>query len=162
VQLSIWVHSSDAVLYGLHCYLYFLTVGIVLAQTVKDEKTKDFIWASLRVLLLLTYLNAGYSKLMSILWQSGDMVWYLAARQVEPETIFSYRYALLVFSWATILVQLVFPIRIFTRRVNTYLFIPSVLMHIGIMMIAHIYLFSCFMIAIDFLLLYSKSSKEYL
>ena len=106
----------------------------------------------LRLHLCIIYAAAGISKSMGEQWWSGDAIWRALAlpqlQQFDPSPLLQYPFLLQAVSVGAMVVQLLYPILVWTR-LRFAIVVATELLHLGIAVFLGLWLFSGIMIVLN-------------
>jgi len=121
-----------------------------IARAVGDDATLSIL--VLRLHMCIVYAAAGLSKAAGEQWWSGEAVWRALSlpqfRQFEPSTFGGFPLALQAIAVASVVVQLLYPLLVWTR-LRVLVVVLAEMLHLGIAIFLGLWLFSALMIVLN-------------
>ncbi|WP_442951132.1 DCC1-like thiol-disulfide oxidoreductase family protein [Paenibacillus sp. 481] len=115
--------------------------------------------------LCIVYFVSAFYQVMGELWQNGTAIYYIA--QVEEFSRPSLRYivdnylwAVILFSYASIVMKLAFPFTIMNKRVKPFMVAGMIIFHLGIGIGMGLLTFSLIMIVMELLVFTDNEYKK--
>lgn len=117
--------------------------------------------------LCIAYFFSGFDKVLGFNWWNGESIWK-AINLPFANNDFNFNFSflahhsivLIIIGWATILIEILYPIFIWipkTRKTWLYL---TISMHLGIALILNLYIFSAMMIIWNLTNFYNFNNKQ--
>ncbi len=150
--INFWMSAGNSALYGVYYYFSIALLLLFLSEISRDSMLLQK-WG--KIFLCLTYFSAGWAKLMSPMWQSGQLIWNLSATiliafGISSTAPLAHLSILIVFSsWLVILTQLSAPILLFRKGLSNYWLAIDCVIHLAIALVLGLYLFSIFLIVLN-------------
>ena len=117
-----------------------------------DPEWVPFSVIVLRIHLCIVYAAAGISKAMGEQWWTGDAIWRALSlpqfQQFDPAPLLGFTPALQAITIASVLVQLAYPVLVWTRLRALIVFLTE-LLHFGIALFLGLWLFSLVMMVFN-------------
>ncbi|MFC4143371.1 hypothetical protein [Pedobacter mendelii] len=120
----------------------------------------------LQLHLCLIYVSSGFVKLMGVDWRSGEAIWQ-ATHQIRHNIFFdvnfdvmgNYAFLPILLSWSTLIIELFYPLLVFTSRISNFSLLLISVLHIGIAVSLGLYYFSLLMIIMNLTAFLNLNSK---
>lgn len=125
--------------------------GRVIGRTPNDAA--GFWIRVIQLHLCIVYLNAGLAKSLGIDWWNGDAIWRATMQpsfqQFNLEWLAWVPVLSIVGGWATLLIETVYPVAMYIRRLRRPWLVATIGMHLGIALFMGLWLFSTMMIVMN-------------
>lgn len=145
------IKGSGFYAYGIDFFMSMSLVYLVLIPTNNIEKTPYR--RLFQIHLSILYFLSGLGKVIGFNWWNGESIWKainLPFANQDFQFNFSFLVEnpilLIIIGWATIIIEMAYPIFIwYSKTKNLWLFL-TIVMHIGIALVLNLYFFSTMMI----------------
>lgn len=118
-----------------------------------DLRMNNFFVRIMQIQMMIAYFFSGLEKFFSPFWWNGDSIWRALMRppfiSIDFSFLAQYPFIAKVLGIVTILLELLFPVMMWIKRVNKIWFISILCMHLGIAIFMNLWLFSSVMIALN-------------
>lgn len=153
------VNSSYLFSYGADYFISFLlffNIFLNISTVIQEDKGNalySFIVRFMQLHLCIVYFFAGFGKILGTDWLDGNAMWYVL-NSFMPESVdtmlnfIDYPIVFQILSWG-VLLELVYPVLIFTPKVRKWFLIKIFILHIGIAIIMQFYTFAMVMILLN-------------
>lgn len=145
------IKGSGFYAYGIDFFVSMSLVYLILIPTNNKEKTPYR--RLFQIHLSILYFLSGLGKVVGFNWWNGESIWKainLPFANQDFQFNFSFLVEnpilLIIIGWATIIIEIAYPIFIWNPKTrNLWLFL-TIAMHIGIALVLNLYFFSAMMI----------------
>jgi len=110
----------------------------------------------LQVHLCMVYFFSGFDKLTGYNWRNGEAVWkaihlpyFNQDFQFNANLFASYPWVMIMVGWATICIELLYPVMISLKKTRPLWLSLTVMMHLGILLYLNLYFFATLMILLN-------------
>lgn len=153
------VNSSYLFSYGADYFISFLlffNIFLNISTVIQEDKGNalySFIVRFMQLHLCIVYFFAGFGKILGTDWLDGNAMWYVL-NSFMPESVdtmlnfIDYPIVFQILSWG-VLLELVYPVLIFTPKIRKWFLIKIFILHIGIAIIMQFYTFAMVMILLN-------------
>ncbi len=144
-------HFALSALY--YCALYSPRWGTPLLRSVQLH-------------LCIVYLFAGLNKAIGPTWHDGEAVWRAAQQSfgISAVSVAQFRLPAWIWmaaGWATVALELAYPVLIWWRRTRNWILSGILLLHIGIALVMGLYAFSGLMMLLNLVAWFYPYSQSF-
>ncbi|WP_126973150.1 HTTM domain-containing protein [Gynurincola endophyticus] len=132
-----------------YCFIFPVGRAFSIDHLIKKRPVSPFNYARiLQLHLCIVYVFAGLPKLLDSSWWTGKSMWKALVSVYNDYQTFP-AYFFLLAGITTILIEVFYPVLMYIKHTRLIALVMIILMHIGIAILMHLFIFAAIMIALN-------------